>query len=109
MSDVQHPAKRPGDEQRLFELLDRYVRALQREDLQTRSTLLERHGELADLLACLDSLEVLAPPAALSDQRPASLGTDSAPTVLQHGDDGSDELPGPPHRGPTAPRYRRQT
>ena len=63
MSDVQQPTTTQEDERRLFELLDWYVETLHREDLQTRSALLERHGELADLLACLDLLEDLVPAA----------------------------------------------
>ena len=64
MSDGEPTADFAGAEpdRQLFELLDQYVRLLHSEATAARADLLARHPELADLLACLDELESLAPP-----------------------------------------------
>ena len=48
-------------DERLFELLDRYVSSLHAHDVNTRSGLFRRHPELTELLGYLDSLDSLAP------------------------------------------------
>jgi hypothetical protein len=44
------------DDQKLFELLDRYVSSLHEGDVSSLSGLIERHPELVGLMECLDSL-----------------------------------------------------
>ncbi len=65
------------DEQRLFALLDRYVDLLHDADIPSRSLLLARHPELGRLLACLESLDSLAPPDAIERVQPPTQETDN--------------------------------
>ncbi len=57
----------PEADQRLFDLLDQYLEHLHGEDIPSRSVLIERHPELAELLHCLESLDHLAVPALQKD------------------------------------------
>jgi serine/threonine protein kinase len=59
--DAPHDEQLSPQEQKLFEQLDRYVSSLHAGDINSLSGLIERHPELADLMGCLDSLEILAP------------------------------------------------
>lgn len=70
-SSTDTPRESPGEplpesDRRLFELLDQYVDHLHQDDLASRSVLLERHPELMELLHCLESLDSLAVPPAVS-------------------------------------------
>ncbi len=62
MSDLQERADDPSDDndERLIELLDRYVDTLHDANDASRSELLSHHAELADFLGCLDALDSLA-------------------------------------------------
>jgi len=61
-------------------VLDRYVDALHEADAQSRTQLLTGHPELRGLLACLDSLEILAPEDDDAAEEPPT-GAD-APTLI---------------------------
>jgi len=58
---TRNPGAVNVSEDRLFELLDRYVTTLHSDDTQSRSAIIQRNPDLGELLACLDSLEHLAP------------------------------------------------
>ncbi|MFQ5732618.1 MAG: hypothetical protein ACE5KM_11785, partial [Planctomycetaceae bacterium] len=77
------PNSRASDDERLADVLDQYVDALHADDVGTRTQSLQGHPELRDLMGCLDSLEILAPPhdleAHAEDERPA--WTPDAPTI----------------------------
>ena len=62
MSDLQERADDPSDDndERLIELLDRYVDTLHDANDASRSELLSHHAELADFLGCLNALDSLA-------------------------------------------------
>ena len=80
MSDTKDSSVNSDDasaaDERLADVLDQYVDSLHADDVGSRTQSLQRHPELRDLMGCLDSLELLAPPYGPDDVAPNS------PTLL---------------------------
>jgi serine/threonine-protein kinase len=81
MSDgPESPALPPDDDSLAFDHLDRYVESMHRLDEGQQAEFLQDHPELLPLLACLDSLDSIAPvPATLP---PVDLIDTNARTVI---------------------------
>lgn len=75
----------PEQDRQLFQMLDRYVELLHSGDVNSRSQLLDRQPELAELLGCLDTLEMLAPSPEPDWQQPAESDADAPTLALESG------------------------
>ena len=104
MSDVQEPPrnKQDDEDQRLFESLDRYVESLHDANYKSRSELLAHHGELAELLGCLDALDSLAIAPTVLDSPSSDSSRHTNPTLVSDTESMSDST-GKPAESPQQP------